>query len=64
MNSKAVESANPAQLAARLRNREANGRMLIGICGAPGAGKSTLAAELAARLNDGAPVTAGKGRST
>jgi pantothenate kinase len=50
--------ALPDQLAARLRDRPASTRVLIGICGAPGAGKSTLAAELAALLNDGAPGTA------
>jgi pantothenate kinase len=58
LTSKPAEPAVPAQLAARLRDRAANARVLIGICGAPGAGKSTLAAELAVRLNDGAPGTA------
>ena len=53
-----VEPAVVDQLAARVRDRAAGGRVLIGICGAPGAGKSTLAAELAARLNDGAAGTA------
>ena len=53
-----VEPAVVDQLAARLRDRAASGRVMIGICGAPGAGKSTLAAELATRLNDGAPGTA------
>ena len=33
-------------------------RVLIGICGAPGAGKSTLAAMLAAALNDDLPAVA------
>jgi pantothenate kinase len=58
LTGKPAEPAVPAQLAARLRARAASGRVLIGICGAPGAGKSTLAAELAERLNDGAPGTA------
>jgi pantothenate kinase len=53
-----VEPAIPVELAVRLRDRAASNRVMIGICGAPGAGKSTLAAEVAARLNDGAPGTA------
>ena len=58
MTSKQVNLAIPEQLATRLQERAARGRVLIGICGVPGAGKSTLAAELAVRLNDGAPSTA------
>jgi len=33
-------------------------RTIVGICGAPGAGKSTLAGQLVARVNDVAPGTA------
>lgn len=58
MTTRPAEPALPDQLAARLRDRAASTRVLIGICGAPGAGKSTLAEELAAVLNDGAPGTA------
>ncbi len=58
MTTRPAEPAVADQLAARLRDRAASTRVLIGICGAPGAGKSTLAAELAALLNDGAPGTA------
>jgi pantothenate kinase len=58
LTSRPAESANPVQLAARLMDRAASARVMIGICGAPGAGKSTLAAEVAARLNDHAPGTA------
>jgi len=55
---KPVEPAVVAELAARLRDRSASRRVMIGICGAPGAGKSTLAAELADWLNQQAPGTA------
>jgi len=55
---KPVEPAVVAQLAARLRDRSASARVMIGICGAPGAGKSTLAAEVADWLNQGTPGTA------
>ena len=57
MTGKLAQPAIPAQLAARLRD-SATTRVMIGICGAPGAGKSTLAAEVADRLNEGAPGTA------
>jgi pantothenate kinase len=45
-------TASATELAARLRERVASAseRVIIGICGAPGAGKSTLAALLAAEL--------------
>lgn len=58
MTTRRVQPAIPAELAARLLSLAAGTRVLVGICGAPGAGKSTLAAELATRLNDGAPGTA------
>jgi len=58
LTSRPVEPAMPTQLAARLLDRAANARVIAGICGAPGAGKSTLAADLAARLNEHAPGTA------
>jgi pantothenate kinase len=58
LTTRPAEPALPDQLAARLRDRAASTRVLIGICGAPGAGKSTLAEELAAVLNDDAPGTA------
>jgi pantothenate kinase len=48
---KQVEPAAPAALAARLRARSTAARVIVGICGAPGAGKSTLAALLADELN-------------
>lgn len=45
-------AADPAKLAVRLRERAALGpRTLIGLCGAPGAGKSTLAARLVVALD-------------
>ena len=51
--------ADPAALAARLRSRAtAAPRVLVGLCGAPGAGKSTLAALLVEELNARAPGTA------
>jgi pantothenate kinase len=46
-----VETPDPARLAARLLDRAAGRRVIVGICGAPGAGKSTLASEVVARLN-------------
>ncbi len=47
-----AQPADPGSLAARLRSRAAVlPRVLIGLCGAPGAGKSTLAELLAAELN-------------
>ena len=45
-----------AELTARARRLARHGRVIIGIAGAPGAGKSTLAADLSRRL--AAPVVA------
>lgn len=46
------ESADPTALAARLLARAAGAsRLIIGICGAPGAGKSTFAGMLVEALN-------------
>jgi pantothenate kinase len=45
-----VVAADPAALAARARLLAAGARAVIGIAGAPGAGKSTIAAELAAQV--------------
>ena len=47
MTMKQGEPAIPATLAARLLARATATRVIVGICGAPGAGKSTLAALLA-----------------
>ena len=48
----ASESADPTALAARLLARAAGAsRLIIGICGAPGAGKSTFAGMLVEALN-------------
>ena len=58
MTMKQVEPAIPATLAARLLARSMATRVIVGICGAPGAGKSTLAALLAAELNAVEPGTA------
>jgi pantothenate kinase len=52
------EPAIPATLAARLLARATATRVIVGICGAPGAGKSTLAALLADELNAVEPGTA------
>jgi pantothenate kinase len=52
------EPAIPATLAARLLARATATRVIVGICGAPGAGKSTLAALLAGELNAVEPGTA------
>jgi pantothenate kinase len=50
---------DPTALAARLLGRvAAASRVLIGVCGAPGAGKSTLAGVVAADLNLAAPGSA------
>ena len=57
MTMKQVEPAVPAALAARLLARLAT-RVIVGICGAPGAGKSTFAALLADELNAVAPEMA------
>ncbi len=47
----------PAELAGEIRRRAAGrGRFITALCGAPGAGKSTLAAELARILGAGARV--------
>lgn len=43
-------------LVRRVLDLMARGRTVLGICGAPGAGKSTLAAELGARVGDSAVV--------
>ena len=51
-------AAEPAALAERLLARSANTRLIVGICGAPGAGKSTLAAEVIDILNRDATGTA------
>lgn len=58
MTTKPVERAVPATLAARLRQRSMATRVIVGICGAPGAGKSTLSALVADEFNAGAPGTA------
>jgi len=51
--------ADPPALAARLRSRAACApRVLVGLCGAPGAGKSTLAALLIGELNAAEPGSA------
>jgi pantothenate kinase len=55
---KQVEPAIPATLAARLLAQSMASRVIVGICGAPGAGKSTLAALLADELNAVEPGTA------
>jgi pantothenate kinase len=51
LTTKPVEQAVPATLAARLLERSLATRLIVGICGAPGAGKSTLSALLVAELN-------------
>jgi pantothenate kinase len=43
-------------LVERARALTSTGRAVLGICGAPGAGKSTLAAQLASRIGDQAVV--------
>jgi len=53
-----TDPSTPVELAARLLDRAASGRVIVGICGAPGAGKSTLAAAVGAVLNAQAPGTA------
>ena len=58
MTMKQVEPAIPATLAARLLAQSMASRVIVGICGAPGAGKSTLAALLADELNAVEPGTA------
>jgi pantothenate kinase len=55
---KQVEPAIPATLAARLLAQSMATRVIVGICGAPGAGKSTFAAQLADELNAVEPGTA------
>lgn len=57
--STAPEPVDPPTLATRLLDRVAGStRLIVGICGAPGAGKSTLAALLVDALNTGRPGTA------
>ena len=58
MTMKQGEPAIPATLAARLLARATATRVIVGICGAPGAGKSTLAALLADEFNAVEPGTA------
>ncbi len=58
MTSRPVEPAVPTRLAARLLDLAASSRVLVGICGVPGAGKSTLAAAVAALLNEHVAGTA------
>ena len=58
MTIKHVEPAIPATLATRLLARATASRVMVGICGAPGAGKSTLAALLAVEINAVEPGTA------
>lgn len=53
-----AEPAILAALAARLLARPVATRVIVGICGAPGAGKSTLARLLADELNTVEPGTA------
>jgi pantothenate kinase len=54
-----AEPVDVASLAARVRERAAGARRLVvGVCGAPGAGKSTLAALLVQELNREASGTA------
>jgi pantothenate kinase len=43
-------------LVERARALTADGRVVLGVCGAPGAGKSTLAADLVAQIGEGAVV--------
>lgn len=51
--------ADPFHLAQRLLDRsERASRIIVGLCGAPGAGKSTLAERLVAELNQHVPGTA------
>ena len=51
--------ADPFRLAQRLLDRsERASRIIVGLCGAPGAGKSTLAERLVAELNQHVPGTA------
>lgn len=55
----APEPVDLAALTARLLGQVAGStRLIVGICGAPGAGKSTLAALLVDALNTGRPGTA------
>jgi len=49
---------NSAELAERIRRYPARGRVMVAIAGAPGAGKSTLAGWLCARLNEDAADSA------
>jgi pantothenate kinase len=53
-----LAEADPQALADRLTSGPAGVRRIVGICGAPGAGKSTLAAALLAELNARRPGTA------
>ncbi|MBN9140488.1 MAG: nucleoside/nucleotide kinase family protein [Micrococcales bacterium] len=47
---------SPDELVARLRDRAGAGRLIVGIAGEPGAGKSTLAARIAGQLGPDAVV--------
>lgn len=54
-----AETVDIGALAARLHSRAVGGsRVLLGVCGAPGAGKSTLAGQLVAELNRVVPGSA------
>ena len=54
----APQPADLAELSKLLKVRANGKRLLVAIAGAPGSGKSTIAGQLARRLNDGVPGTA------
>lgn len=58
MTTPEVVPADAGALADRLRPHAEGGRLVIGICGAPGSGKSRLAGLIAADLNARTPGTA------